>query len=194
MKRKIVNTILTASLLLLVLAGSPHLFAKEIAVSSPNSNAQFILSLFDNTRLAFDLTFRNAPVIERSPIGITVENIDLGQDVEIGNAELYKIDETYLWRGVHSRATNRCNGAKISITHKKSKTHYTLDVRVFDDGIAFRLIIPGEGSRVVQGEATKFVLPAGSVVWHHDFYMPTKASIRNPTLRASRPANGWRHQ
>ncbi|OGC02308.1 glycoside hydrolase, partial [candidate division KSB1 bacterium RBG_16_48_16] len=171
MKRNLVCTCQIASLLLLLCGRCSPLFSKEIAISSPDSSVQFQLSRLENARLAFAATFLNAPVVEKSPIGITVENVDMGQDVEIGNAELYEINETYPWRGVHAQATNHCNGAKIAVTHKKSKTDYSLDVRVFDDGIAFRLIVPGEGSRVVQGEATEFVLPVGSVVWHHDFHM-----------------------
>ena len=43
------------------------------------------------------------------------------------------------------------------------------NVRVFDDGIAFRCVVPGEGSRVPD-EATAFVLPAGATVWYHDLH------------------------
>jgi alpha-glucosidase len=49
-----------------------------------------------------------------------------------------------------------------------SKTNYTLDVRAYNDGIAFRYIVQGNGSRVPD-EGTTFTIPAASTVWFHDF-------------------------
>jgi alpha-glucosidase len=42
-----------------------------------------------------------------------------------------------------------------------------LELRVFNDGVAFRLIVPaGKGLRVPD-EATNYILPTGSTVWYH---------------------------
>ena len=49
-----------------------------------------------------------------------------------------------------------------------SATRYTLDVRAYNDGIAFRHVVPGTGERVPD-EAHAFVLPKGSTLWHHGF-------------------------
>ncbi len=69
----------------------------------------------------------------------------------------------------HSTAINRCNGAKISLVHDLSFTGYTLEVRAFDDGVAFRHIIPGEESdQRVPDEFSTFIIPAGSTVWYAD--------------------------
>src|SRR6185295_15377650 len=89
----------------------------------------------------------------------------LGAGATLGRAELYKIDEKYPWRGVHSEAVNRCNGAKIPVKHAAG-TSYTLDVRVFDDAAAFRFVVPGTGERVPDAAST-FALPADSIVWYH---------------------------
>lgn len=147
------------------------LLSKEIVVKSPDGNVQMRVLVFDDARLGYEATFMGKPVVEKSLLGITVDGLDLGQGVELDNSERYEIDETYAWRGVHARAMNRCNGAKISVRRMGAKTAYTLDVRVFDDGVAFSYVVPGTGRRVVSGEMTKFILPAGSTIWHHDFYM-----------------------
>ena len=57
--------------------------------------------------------------------------------------------------------------SRIALRHAASATAYVVDVRVFDDGVGFRYVVPGVGSRVPD-EATAFVLPAGSTVWYHD--------------------------
>jgi alpha-glucosidase len=140
--------------------------ARQIRVSSPNGRVT--LQLFErDSRLFVDATFGNTPVIEASPLGIAVDGADLCREVDTGAIETYRIDERYAWRGVHAEAVNRCEGARISLMHRPSRTSYTLDVRAFDDGAAFRFIVPGTGSRV-PNENTTFILPPASTVWYHD--------------------------
>jgi alpha-glucosidase len=108
-------------------------------------------------------------VIETSRLGIRVDGVDLGQGFKVGKVEPYRLKERYPTRGVHSEAVNYCNGAQISIHHAESKTDYLIEIRAFDDGVAFRLVVPGEGKQRVPDEATAFAIPDGSTVWFHDF-------------------------
>ncbi len=87
--------------------------------------------------------------------------------MEIGRAETYEVNETYPWYGGHSTAVDRCNGAKITINRGTAGAAYTLETRAYNDGIAFRHVVPGEGSRVPE-EATMFRPATGSRVWVHD--------------------------
>ena len=159
----------------------PPASSDAIRVTSPNGAIEIALLPADGSRLTYGVTFRNRPVIEASPLGILVDGVDLGQGVEAGKVESYGANEHYASRGVHSQATNRFNGARIALRHSASGTDSVLDVRVFDDGIAFRYIVPGKGSRVPD-EATAFALPAGATVWYHDLHghyegVHTKKSI-----------------
>jgi alpha-glucosidase len=147
------------------------LLCGDFSVASPDSSVQLKVFLLNQSRLGYEVTFKGKQVIDKSPLGIAVNNLDLGQKVQIRNTDRYEINETYPWRGVHARAVNRSNGAKLSITHEQSGTVYILDVRAFNDGIAFCYVVPGKGSRTVQSEVTSFVLPEGSTAWYHDFYM-----------------------
>ncbi len=143
----------------------------DLALASPDGNVQLRVLLLAQDRLGYEVTFRGVRVIDKSPLGITVDGLDLGLGIDLGNAERYEINETFPWRGVHASAVNRCHGAKFSLTHRQSKTAYVLEARAFNDGIAFRYVVPGGMNRLVQGEATSFVLPEGSTAWYHDFYM-----------------------
>ncbi len=90
--------------------------------------------------------------------------------VKLGKADNYKVNEEYPWNGVHSVAKSHCNGSKISIS--SGTLHYTLDVRVFNDGAAFRLIVPGKPTaKRIADESTVFRLPSGTTAWYHDLYM-----------------------
>ena len=160
-----------------------------IRITSPNGAVELQLLPALGPRVTYGVTFRSRPVIEASPLGVLVDGVDLGQGVEAGKVESYRANEHYDWRGVHSQATNRFNGARVALRHAATRTDYVVDVRVFDDGIAFRCVVPGEVSRVPD-EATAFVLPAGATVWYHDLRghyegVHTKKAI------ADVPAGDW---
>jgi len=99
---------------------------------------------------------------------IHMDRAELSQGVELGGPEHYELNEKYPWRGIHAEAVNRCNGVRIPVTHKPSRISYTLEVRAFNDGVAFRHVIPGKDDEPrVPDEATSFILPSGSTVWYH---------------------------
>jgi alpha-glucosidase len=139
-----------------------------IAVKSPDGRVVFELQTGAERRARFAVSFNGQPVIESSPLILTVDAVDLTADVEIGAAQRSRIDETFDWRGVHARATNRANAARAAIVHRPTGIRHVLEVRVFDSGIAFRHLVPGSGTRTPD-ERTSFVVPAASTVWYHDF-------------------------
>jgi alpha-glucosidase len=137
----------------------------RVLVTSPNGLLMFELQAVDG-RISYEVSLRDRPVIQRSALGILVDGVDLGQGVTVGAIESYKIDERYPWRGVHAEAVNKARGERITINHVASGLRYGIEVRVFDDGVGFRYIVPGAASRVPDA-ATSFRLPVGSVVWSH---------------------------
>jgi alpha-glucosidase len=141
---------------------------KEVQVTSPDGKVKFTLGS-NPERLTYTVTLDRATVIEPSSLDMRVDGYDLSSGVIFSNLEQYKIDETYPWHGVHSTAINRCNGAKVSLTHDLSQTAYILEIRAFNDGVAYRHVITGDANAVrVPNEYSQFVLPAGSTVWYHD--------------------------
>ncbi len=134
--------------------------ADAVRVSSPNGAVEVQLST-DAARLIYGVTFRGRPVIESSLLGILVDGANLGEDVVLGNVASYHGDDHFPTCGVHAEAARRFSGARIALPQ------CILDVRAYDDGIAFQWVVPGTGSRVPD-EATAFVLPTGSTVWYHD--------------------------
>jgi alpha-glucosidase len=135
----------------------------DVTVASPDGRVRFLLSTGAQGHLEYAVTFNSKNIIERSPLGIVVDGVDLADGAQIGAADSYKISETYPWYGAHSTAVNNCNGAKVAVTHPKSGTAYTLEIRAYNDGVAFRHLVPGAGARTPD-EATVFRVPAGSVI------------------------------
>ncbi|RPJ57099.1 MAG: hypothetical protein EHM23_21615, partial [Acidobacteria bacterium] len=141
---------------------------EQVDVSSPDGKVGVTI-LPNAERLTLIVKRDGAPVIEPSPIVMVLDGYDLSSGVAFGAVERYEVNENYPWHGMKSQAANRFNGARISLTHDLSFTAYTLDIRVSNDAVAFRHVIPGkpEESRVAD-EYSTFVLPAGATVWYHD--------------------------
>ncbi|MFA6448202.1 MAG: glycoside hydrolase family 97 catalytic domain-containing protein [bacterium] len=117
-------------------------------------------------RLAGNVSWKNNEVTEESPLGISVDGVDFGDGVSLGVPALDKVSQTFATRGWHSAGRLNCNAARIPVTHIKSKSAYTLEVRACEDGVAYRYIVPGSGKRTVSGEATSWKLPGGVAFWY----------------------------
>src|SRR4029079_5315641 len=120
--------------------------------------------------LRYSVSLRNRPVIENAKLGIVIDGVDICRDATVGKVTTYRTNDQYEWRGVHAKAIDRCNGAKIAVRHPETKTDHTIEIRVFDDGIAFRYLLPDIGKTRVPEEGSTFVFPGGSTAWFHDFY------------------------
>ena len=168
--------------LLCALFFAAKVFAADTTmVTSPDGETRFRLFLHDH-KLYYAVTFRNIPVIEASPMILSVDNLLLTERVTVGAVKRYTVDERYPWYGVHAVATNNCKGATIAL---QASTGYTLDVRVFNDGIAFRTVVPGaEGAARIPDEGTVFNIPTGSEIWYHDLTMHYESVYTKKTVSA----------
>src|SRR5437870_9754974 len=166
-RRDFLSTALAAPALIASLPAITKAAGEVIAFTSPKGQVQFIL-FAAGPQLRYRITRANQIVVDLSVLGMLVDGIDLCRDSTISRIDRYRVFEKYPARGVHSTATDHCNGAKISLRHTAGKTDYMLYLRVYNDGIAFRYVVPGSGSRVPD-EGTAFTIPAGSTAWFHDF-------------------------
>ncbi len=165
-RRDFVSLAIASPLVAATLPAIARASSATVKLSSPNGRIELAL-LRSNLYPVISLQFRNTYVLS-AQLGISLDGVDIGRDIIIDGAQRYKLNTTYATRGVHSSATNRCNGARASITHADTQTKYTIEIRAYDDGIAFRYIIPGEGRRVPD-ELTTFRLGDVYAAWFHDF-------------------------
>lgn len=158
----------------LIEAGAPAIntrggVSRVVKISSPNSALDIEIAFDSRMKLNYSINLKRKPVLEASPMGIVVDGVDLGRQVKFGSVDRYRVSEKYPYRGAHSEAINNCNGAKIAVLHVESNTLYSIEVRAYDNGIAFRYVVSGDGKERAPDEGTGFVIPDGSTVWYHDF-------------------------
>jgi alpha-glucosidase len=156
--------------LILFIIPSVKAFADAtLVISSPDKQIEFRL-FSRNNKLQFTVLYKNRPVIVNSELIMLLNDKIMRGDLIIKAVQPYEINEQYPWLGVHATAVNNCKGVKIAVQH--AGTADTLDIRVFNDGIAFRMILPAAANASrIPDEATVFNLPAGSTLWYHDMEM-----------------------
>jgi len=140
----------------------------DVTVTSPDGRVRFVLSPGAQGHLQYTVTFNSRNIIDPSRLGIIVDKVDLADGAQIGSAETYKVNETYPWFGAHTPAVDNCNGAKVALARPQTSTSYTLEIRAYNDGVAFRHLVPGTDARTPD-EVTEFHVPARSVIAPQNF-------------------------
>lgn len=164
------NTILLCiAILVFVLSGCEQSKQQVVTLASPDGAIVMNVSSV-GAQLRYEVLYKGTVVIADSPMGITIDDVNAGKNAKITAEQYVEENSRYPWVGIHDTIINHYNGVMITLEHPVLKTFY-LNLRAFDDGVAFAFTIPGSGERTVQGEPTEFRPAEGSTVWYHDFYM-----------------------
>ena len=140
---------------------------EPLTVKSPRGQVE-IRVLAGEPRLRFTVIMNGTTVIEPSPMSFTVDGVDLAEGASAVRRENYGVNEEYPTLGVHARAVNYCEGIRQTLKHASGQ-EFTLDLRAYPDGVAFRFVVPGGGDKPrVPDEATTFTVPAGAALWSHN--------------------------
>ena len=97
-----------------------------------------------------------SPIILESKLGVVIDGVTYGEGAQITGADAYETNRTYSHMGNQSTLTD--NGVHATFTLNQADSEFFIDVRVYNNGVAFRYRFPGEGTRTVS-EYTQFALP-----------------------------------
>lgn len=161
--KKIMKSVIVS---LFLIAGTNEVMAEKIIqIRSPNKKISVSVFAASNGRLSYSIKASKMQVLNASPLGITVDNVDLGNGAKIISKPVFsEIDENYPIYGNHSMAHNRAVEASILLETFGKK--FKLIVRVYDDGAALRYALP-EGSKYINTESTSWNFPESikKVAW-----------------------------
>jgi len=130
---------------------------QEVELVSPNKLLS--VKIFKvGKRLSYSLKAGNTQLLAASPLGLTVDSVDLGNNPQITSVATFdKINETYTILGSHQTAHNRAN--EVDIPMQVQGRDFDLIVRVYDDGIGIRYAMPKD-AKFINSESTSWNLPA----------------------------------
>ena len=130
--------------------------AEDFTVTSPDGHLSATVSLTDG-RLSYSVVRDGRKIVDESPLGLTVASADLSEGLELLEAESGTVDDSYtLPVGKRSQYRDHCN--TLSVTTTKGTWRMTVLFRVYDDGFAFRYMIPkygGHSTALLTGEASR---------------------------------------
>ncbi len=155
-----------SAIILMFLPFLPAFAADEAArLASPDGQIAALVHANADGQLTMAVRQGDDVIIAPSTIGLTLDGVDLGQASAVGTPTSREVNERYSCRGVMSEAVNHHIAYDVPVTSKGTGTSWTLQVRVFNDGVAYRYHVPGTGERRVSGESTAWHIPADSTVW-----------------------------
>lgn len=165
---------------------------RSLTLASPGEKILGHIEVGLDNQVFLSVSRGEQTVIERSLLGLTVDGCDLGRNLTMGEPLFDSINETYPTRGWHTLAHNHCTTCHIPFVHDPTGTAWALELRAFDDGLAYRYIVAGNRARTVNGEASSWTIPAGSKVWiaerNNDWKLKSYAGWWTPVDLAALPS------
>ena len=126
--------------------------ADEFRVSSPNGKITATVTL-DEGQLSYTVHKDGHLLVTPSPLGLKTTNVDLTQGLSLVSSDTVVIDNPYsLPVGKQSQYRDHCH--MLSVVTERYSLRQTVQFRLYDDGFAFRYVIPKSRSlsRVVLTE------------------------------------------
>jgi len=154
-------------------------------VASPDGKTR-ITVLLDETdgSLSYRVTSRDVPIVDKSPLGLTTDLADFTAGLVYVGSHNTEIDETYtLPQGKVSSYHNRAN--QLTLHFNKSGHGFDVIFRAYDDGVAFRYAIGGEGPITISAETTGFWLSGEPAYWGQEH--PNRCGYENDLGRIDGP-------
>ena len=133
------TTLLIVGLMLLTII---PMFSTDIKSFSSPDGALVCTLTIDNGQLIMSLALNGRDVIEKSPLHMSVDGKEITANVMAGKVRSRLINQTYPVYGLHSYATDHCNSVNITLTNHLSGGDFELEIKVFNDAVAFRFIDP----------------------------------------------------
>ncbi len=143
----------------------------QVTVISPDESNRIQLSVDQEGRVHYTVSRDSKAVVLSSPLGFTfVDQPPIATNLEIVAEEKSQASEMWqpLW-GESDLVRNRYRAASVWLKEKKEPyRRLRVDLRAYDDGVAFRVTIPEqvgfEGFELAE-EITEFRFPADHTAW-----------------------------
>lgn len=121
----------------------------ETTVASPDGAIEVRLYTDESSALRYEVERDGEVVVEPSRLGLTIESVDWSRLVSLGEAETYEGSDDYELLGTQREVSDTHNGAIVPVS-RAGESVMSIDVRVFNNGFAFRYALADDsaGDRV----------------------------------------------
>lgn len=159
-----IKPILFGFLLFLCVSNS---FSQDLSVSSPDQKLVVKLSL-DEGKLYYAVWLQGIEMLEKSPLGLRGNKIDLSANLHLTGKNLRKIDETYTEPKIKASMVRYQANELLCKFENGNKNQLEVVFRVSDNDIAFRYHVPQTGepaTMVIEEELSGYNFPAATTTF-----------------------------
>ncbi|RYU91184.1 glycoside hydrolase family 97 protein [Mucilaginibacter terrigena] len=135
-------------LLLFLLIPAIVLAKGPVSITSPDKNINFKLST-DKAGLFYSITYKKFLLADNSRLNISFKQGGIfNNNLTLSPAKTAKLTEDYeLITGKASKVHSECNRIILPVTEQSgAKRRLNIEVRVFNDGVAFRYVLPAQNN------------------------------------------------
>jgi alpha-glucosidase len=138
-------------------------------LSSPNGNLRVSFALdHDSSTLFYTLFLENQKIVDKSSLGLQLANAQAGLKIKsISAGRVMTVDSS--WRPIYGERNiypDHYRTLEIEcITSDTSFEKLYVQVRAYNEGVAFKYLSRNTGSIDIVKELTEFRLPAGANIW-----------------------------
>lgn len=178
-----ISSIILSTLLYLTVTPTVIAQVKAIQVTSPDHTVVYSLRIIAG-KPEYAIVRNGRPVLDPAAVGLVIngEQVSGGKSIQVLSRTT--TNETYPTRGIHSIAHNNYNAIRLDVN---AVIPYSLEVRVFNDGVAFRYIVPNAHNAVIHRELTQFNIPAGSIIWSQDNITTYEGNYQQQKIEEVKP-------
>lgn len=127
------------------------------SIQSPNGRVELHLTL-QNGCLSYRASKDGVALADESPLGIRLREGDLTHGLTLMDNTYAVVDETYTIPAFKKKVC-RNHANTLTLLLEKHEETLQVEARAYDDGVALRMIVDGEGEGSVLEERTGFALP-----------------------------------
>lgn len=142
----------------------------SINLLSPDKTSEIILDLNDNNTAVYSVKKNGAAIFSSCELGIVTSIGDFTKGLELVKINEHKtIDEFYeIPSGKRKICHNYCNEIKVDFA--KENISFSIILRAYNDGVAFKYNIKANEEFEVIAEKTNIVLDKNTVIWCNKQY------------------------
>ncbi|MDR0505288.1 MAG: glycoside hydrolase family 97 catalytic domain-containing protein [Dysgonamonadaceae bacterium] len=176
---------------LVLITGALQAADKTAQLSSPDGKISVELRLYESDgKVRYSVQYNAATVVSASYLGIRSSAVDFIGDLDFVSENTQEIDENYF---LPSGKTKNYRNHYRELTLVLSKNNKTLQIifRAYNDGVAYRYVLPGSGATTVSQEISEINIAAFDKCWGMEYAAPYEKHFpaRDWTATSSVPNN-----
>lgn len=165
-----------------------------VQLSSPDESVIVTLDVTDAQRLHYAVQYEGEAVVQDSPFTLAFESAPpFGEGMAIRSVERRRVDTTWQrhW-GKRAEVQNRFNEVALQLEETKAPgRRVRFVVRAYDDGVAFRYVLPSQWDNfALASERSVFRFAGEPTVWaanHGGFHSSQENEFNEMPMRALSP-------